>query len=143
MYKNIALTTLLALIILCGTITRASAQTAKEDPIDVAYKACLLKDTSCANIGDCAFVAYGKWDKEMQHAFSKLLAVTKKEKDQAALKASQKAWEAYRDATFHAYDNMFNLPGNKFCLARHTDRIEMVRDRTMQLRNYIETFKKK
>ncbi len=35
-----------------------SAQTRKEDEIDIAYFHCLDQDTSAGNIGDCAFVAW-------------------------------------------------------------------------------------
>ena len=121
----------------------AQTETKKEDHIDTEYKACLTKDTTCANISICAFTAYGKWDKEMDKAYNKLLKSLKKEKDKTALKQSQAAWKAYRDATFRSYDNMFDRTGDKWCQLRHDDRIAIVRARTLQLRNYSDAFKKK
>ena len=125
------------------TTSLCTAQTHKQEAIDDAYEKCLAADTSCANIGDCAFIAYGKWEKEMNDTYKKLLKALKKEKDKAALKQSQAAWVAYRDATFKSYDMMFNRPGGKWCRLRHDDRIDMVRARAIQLRNYMESLKKK
>ena len=119
-----------------------SAQTGKEDVIDIDFQDCLLKDTSSGNIDGCAFVAYGKWNKELDKAYDKLMKSLKKPKDKAALKQSQIAWKAYRDAEFTSYDNMFNCPGNKWCLLRQSGRIDIVRARTLQLRSYAESMKK-
>jgi len=119
-----------------------SAQEEKKDEIDITYQACLAKDSSTANISACAFVAYGKWNKEMDNTYKKLLKSLKKEKDRAALKQSQAAWVMYRDAEFKSYDNMFNLPGSKYCLIRQDGRINIVRARTQQLREYAEDLKK-
>ena len=133
-----------AAVILSLFITTAcTAQTKKEDEIDIAYQKCIATDTSTANIDACAFVAYAKWNKQMDEAYNRLMKKLKKEADKAALKQSQDAWIAYRDATFKSYDMMFNLPGCKWCLVRHDDRISVVRARALQLRNYAESFEKK
>jgi uncharacterized protein YecT (DUF1311 family) len=119
-----------------------SAQTTKEDAIDIAYNDCLLKDTSSGNIDACAFIAYGKWNKELDHAYDRLMKELRKSKDKAALKQSQTAWKAYRDAEFTSYDNMFNCPGNKWCMRRQNGRIDIVKARVLQLRSYYESMKK-
>ena len=121
---------------------KADAQSEKEDAIDLAYRNCLLKDTSSGNIDGCAFIAYGNWNKELDKAYDRLLKELKKSKDKAALKQSQTAWKAYRDAEFTSYDNMFNCPGNKYCLMRQNGRIDIVRSRALQLRGYYEALKK-
>ena len=118
------------------------AQTAKEDRIDAEYHKCLLKDTSYATLCNCSFEAFGKWDKEMDKTYKKLLNTLKKDKDKTALKQSQKAWLAYKDAEFNNYNNMFNQPGNKWSILRQDGRVEIVRARTLQLRNYLEALKK-
>ncbi len=132
----------LILIILLLPAFHAFSQTVKEDAIDIAYRDCLLKDTSSGNIDACAFIAYGKWNKELDNAYNKLMKSLKKAKDKTALKQSQTAWKAYRDAEFASYDNMFNRPGNKFCLMRQNGRIDVVRARVLQLRGYAESMKK-
>ena len=119
----------------------AMAQTAKQERIDDEYAKCLTKDTSYSNICNCAFEAFGKWDKEMDRAYKKLLNEVKKEKDKSAIRLSQKAWLAYKDAEFACYNDIFNQPGNKWSLLRQDGRIDIVRARTLQLRHYQESVK--
>jgi len=114
----------------------------KEDRIDIEYKACVAKDSSSANICNCAFVAYDDWNKEMESAYKKLMRTLKKDKDKDALKNAQAAWVAFKDAEFKSYDYMFNRPGGNYCGMRQDGRIDIVRTRTLQLRNYIESLKK-
>jgi len=135
--------TLLFILLTTFTVASASAQDRKQDDIDIQYCKCIAIDSSCAVVSDCAFRAYAAWEKQMKDEYDRLLRELKKEDDKLALKQAQSAWLAYRDATFTSYDFMFNLPGNKWCRQRHEDRISMVRDRTLQLRNYYELLRKK
>jgi len=135
----------LFLILLLTAGSESRAQTVrterKEDRIDIEYNECLNKDSSSANICNCAFVAYDKWNKEMDNAYKKILKNLKKEKDKNALKQAQAAWVVFKDAEFKAYDFMFNIPGPNWCSLRQDGRIDVVRARTLQLRSYAESFK--
>lgn len=130
-------------IFFCISGTVVYGQTEREDVIDLEYHDCLRKDSSYANICDCAFVAYGRWDKELNKTYDKLLKTIRKEEDKETLRQSQKAWLAYRDAEFTTYNYIFNLQGNRWCSIRQNERIEMVRSRTLQLRYYLESLKSK
>ena len=118
-----------------------NAQTRKEDQIDEDYHKCLMNDTSYAVLADCSFKAFEQWNKELNKAYGKLLEKIKKEKDREAMKQSQAARIAYKDAEFKAYNFVFNLPGNEMSIMREEGRIEVVRERTLQLRAYIEALK--
>ena len=126
-------------VLLVGTFCNSLAQTRKEDRIDEEYQKCIAKDTSYVNLSNCAFVAFAQWDKEMEKTYKKLLKATKKGKDMNALIQAQKAWVAYKNAEFNSYNNMYNLPGNKWSMLRLDSRIELVRARTLQLRGYLES----
>ena len=128
----------LLLIFLIGIATTTNAQTIKQDDIDKEYNKCIAADTSCAVVSDCAFRSYAKWEQQMKDEYDRLLHELKREEDKTALKDAQKAWLAYRDATFVSYDMMFNIPGDKWCRQRHEDRIDLVRSRALQLRDYYE-----
>ena len=110
--------------------------------IDVTYTECVEKDTSVGNICTCAFDAYAKWDKLMDREYKKLLKSLRLDKDKTALKQAQNAWIAYRDNEFKSYDNIFNHPGNKWCLLRANGRIDIVRARALQLQAYNNAFDK-
>ena len=135
--------TLLFLLLTTFSVATATAQNSKQEDIDVNYGLCVIKDTACPNVSDCAFRAYAAWEKQMQEEYERLLHELKKEDDKLALKQAQAAWLAYRDATFTSYDFMFDIPGNKWCRQRHEDRVGLVRDRTLQLRNYYLLLRKK
>jgi uncharacterized protein YecT (DUF1311 family) len=122
---------------------QCQAQVKNTNPIDVDYQHCLAKDTSTVNICNCAFVAYGKWNKEMDNSYKKLLKTLKKENEKAVLKQSQTAWLAYRDAEFKSHDYIFNIPGNKWCSLRQDGRIDIVKARVMQLQDYLTALKAK
>ncbi len=131
----------LFLLLSLTIITDCNAQTRKEDQIDEDYHKCLMNDTSYAVLADCSFKAFEQWNKELNKAYGKLLEKIKKEKDREAMKQSQAAWIAYKDAEFKAYNFVFNLPGNEMSIMREEGRIEVVRERTLQLRAYIEALK--
>jgi len=132
----------ISFLVFLFAVVHCSAQTIKEDHIDEEYHKCLLKDTGYVTICDCAFVAYEKWEKEMNNTYDKLLKTLKKEKEKTALKQSQNAWATYKEAEFTTYNYIFNIPGNKWCSIRQDGRIDIVRSRTLQLRNYLESLKK-
>ncbi len=136
--KSINIFLIISLLVLS---INASAQTRREDRIDEEYRKCLMKDTSYAVLADCSFKAYEKWDKELNKAYNKLIEKIKKEKNKEAMRQAQAAWRAYRDAEFNAYNYMFNQPGNEMAIMREEGRIEVVRERTLQLRAYIEALK--
>jgi uncharacterized protein YecT (DUF1311 family) len=127
----------LFLLLLC--VFQSPAQTKKQDQIDDEYEQCLRKDSSYTGISNCSFQAFGKWNKEMTKTYNKLISKLKTEKNKAAMKQSQKAWLAYKDAEFNSYNYMFNQPGNKWDILRQQGRIEIVRERTLQLRDYLES----
>ncbi len=79
----------------------------------------------------------------MKQTYNKLMRELKQKDEKDALKKSQTAWEGYRDATFLSYDLMFDKPGNQWSRLRHDDRIDMVRDRTLHLRGYYESLKRR
>jgi uncharacterized protein YecT (DUF1311 family) len=127
--------------LLCIAVN-GNSQVKKDNVIDTDYKKCKDKDTTVANICDCAFIAYGKWNKEMDNSYDRLLRSLKKENEKTALKESQIAWKAYRDAEFNTYDFIFNIPGTKWCSVRQDGRVDMVRARALQLQEYYETLDK-
>ena len=130
--------------LLCLYLLPAMAQeTRREDKIDITYRECLMKDTSVATRANCGFEAYKSWEHEMNIAYNRLLKELKKDKNKTALKQAQAAWIAYKNAEFASYDIMLNLPGGKWQGIRQDYRIEVVRERALQLRSYLETLKAK
>jgi uncharacterized protein YecT (DUF1311 family) len=126
----------------CPLLSRAQ-QTAEESPIDVAYYKCLAKDSSASGIAGCAFKAYGEWEDEVNKYYSRLLHMARKDTSGPSVENAQAAWMTYREQEFKVYDNMFNIPGNEWVRLRSESRIDVMRQRAMELRRYYEALEQK
>jgi uncharacterized protein YecT (DUF1311 family) len=113
----------------------------EEDPIDTALTACL--DTpdgqSTAGMVQCLVTAYGAWDAALNEAYRSLIdSLAPAQKD--ALKASQRAWIAYRDAEQKFLQSLMNAPGVGSIVNITTNQamVDMVKARVLLLRSYSE-----
>jgi uncharacterized protein YecT (DUF1311 family) len=110
-----------------------------EDPIDREYKTCIGNDTSSSTISNCAYIAYGKWESELERYYSRIMKALSKPADKTAFKQSEDAWVAFQNAEFGSFNHMFNIPGNKWYLLRLNSRIDVLKTRVLQLRQYYDT----
>ena len=120
-----------------------TAQTTEKDPIDVDYENCIGKDTSGSTISNCVYIAYGKWQSELDKYYDRIMKKLVKPKDKSSFKQAENAWLAYRSAEFSAYDNMFNKPGGNWYVLRLNSRVNVIRERVQQLRDYYEALDEK
>jgi len=134
---------LLSLICALFITLPCNAQQVNDDPVDEQYRECIKIDSTSGNICTCAYIAYGKYNEQMNKTYKKLLKSLKLPKEKTVLQQSQTAWMAYRDAEFKTYDVMFNLPGDKWCGIRQYDRLEIVKARIISLKNYLIALEKK
>lgn len=109
-----------------------------EEQIDREYKTCMGNDTSASTVSNCAYIAYDKWQNEMDRYYNRIVKGLRKPADKAIFKQSQQAWSAFRDAEFASYNHMFNIPGSKWYIIRLTSRIDVLRQRALQLKKYYE-----
>ncbi|MGN6568893.1 MAG: lysozyme inhibitor LprI family protein [Flavipsychrobacter sp.] len=133
---------LLGLIILFSFKSATHAQTTI-DPIDKAYANCKQAHNTPAGMANCAFDAYKSWNNELNKYYNRTLKLLRKQGDISSLKNAQKAWTAFRDAEFTAYNNMFNKSGDRWTAIRAENRIALVRARALQLRNYYDSLQVK
>lgn len=110
----------------------------KEEQIDREYKTCMGSDTSAGTVSNCAYIAYDKWQNEMDKYYNRIVKDLRKPTDKASFKQSQEAWLAFKDAEFASYNHMFNIQGSKWYILRLTSRIDVLRERTLQLKKYYE-----
>lgn len=90
-------------------------QTKKEQhPIDIFLTQCIEEHPADHGMRTCANEAEDKWNKELSKTYQTLLKTLNKP-SQSALKASQSAWEKYKDREFkfmrHFYDAVFKITG--------------------------------
>lgn len=108
-------------------------------PIDGFVNDCIARDNSPANLRNCLFVAYEKWDEELNRVYNELKG-NLSEKQKAALKASQLKWLEYRDREFDFIDRLYPEKGNANATLRAEDRLRMLRERVLALRGHLHGF---
>lgn len=112
-----------------------------EDPIDTALSHCLdMPDgQSTAGMVQCLVTAYGAWDAALNEAYKSLTdSLQPAQKD--ALKVSQRAWIAYRDAEQKFLQSLMNAPGVGSIVNITTNQamVDLVKARVLLLRSYGE-----
>jgi len=140
MYKKLIAKTLLVIALSFPVFAHAQDESYKEEDIDLEYRLCKLKDSSVSNICDCAFIAYDKWNKQLDAA-EKRLDKLLKEENRLQLKKSDTSWMAYKDQEFTLFDYIYSKQGNYWCTLRQDSRIDVIKTRTIQLRNYFEAIR--
>jgi len=127
---------LLSAVLNCSLI-RAD-DVAKKDPIDLEIDKMMDKDPSTQGVIVATDKGTQLWDAEMNKAYNDLMKKLP-EKERAALKKSQVAWLAYRDANTGLVTTVYgHAQGTMYLPMAHDEALERVKARTLQLRNYLD-----
>ena len=130
-------TLLFVLLSFVLTVSVGAQESKKEHPIDQWLAKCIQQDESTAGMRNCTARAYDMWDKELNKAYKSLMNNLSPD-GKKALKASQLAWIKYRDSESKFNDEITTLKGGTlYLLMGDSSRLEMVKDRTLELRRYI------
>ncbi|MBA3829123.1 MAG: DUF1311 domain-containing protein [Taibaiella sp.] len=129
------------IVLLLLSILAINAKAQSIDAIDQDYNKCKIEHNTAPGMSQCAYVAYGKWDSEMNRNYQRILKLLKKPADKSLFTTAQNSWKTFRDAEFAAYNSMFNRPGDKWTILRLESRINIVRVRTLQLYQYYDSLK--
>lgn len=105
--------------------------------IDKFEEVCISKNSTTAGMANCAYEARKKWDAEMNKYYKLLMAALDK-KGQNELRESQLAWIKFRDAEFKSIENMYNQMATMYIPVRSGDRMDIVKQRALQLKSYYE-----
>ncbi len=116
----------------------------KKHPIDIQYEKCLASkngQTTAGMIG-CAQKAYDLWDAEL-NKYYKLLINQLKADEKENLMKSQKSWIIYRDNEANFFDGVcINLEGTMYRPMAVNRQVEIVKQRTLELKSYCELLTK-
>ena len=108
------------------------------DPIDAKIKALSEKDPSTHGQMHALDEGYKLWDAELNRVYKETLAAIAPG-DRAAFVSSQKAWLNFRDREFDLQTALlFRLRGTMYGPIRIARRMEIVRQRALQLRDLRE-----
>lgn len=133
----IILSNLFVIVLISFSVTLAQEQK-QEHPIDNWLTKCIDKDSSTAGMRDCFGKAYDMWDKELNKVYKELMKKLGL-KGQKSLKEAQTSWIKYRDSEFKLNDEIIgSKEGTMWLTVSDGDRVEFVKQRTLELRRYWE-----
>jgi uncharacterized protein YecT (DUF1311 family) len=120
-----------------------SQEAEEKHPIDIALDKCMDKNPSTQGTVGCLEEAYKKWDAELNKNY-KALTLKMDAKQKAALLAAQRKWIEYRDLEFKAQISVYEtMQGTMFQPMAVNDRMEVVKKRALDLKNYLELLEMK
>jgi len=126
------------ILILLSSFTCLSQEAITD--IDTDMKNCLQNANSTTDQRNCINNAYDSWDKLLNTEYQNLINKLRKEEKELFI-ASQRNWIKYRDAEF-SFINSYYYDNNKgilfFVMGDHK-RMEMIKNRTKEIQEYIET----
>lgn len=122
------------------TITVLGQEESKH-PIDKALEACIDKNGSTAGMVECTDKAYAAWDKELNKNYGALMQGLKP-KQKETLRLAQLEWIKFRDQEFKLIDSIYDtLEGTMYIPMRIDSRMEVIRKRAIELKNYLDLAK--
>lgn len=146
--RAIALTLIAVLLLLPAFSTprqnkapSAQSSTTGKHRIDVFLDGCMEKNPSTHGMLNCLRQAHQMWDGEMNTVYKNLMTKLPM-KGQADLKASQRAWIAFRDREYKFMDTMFGQMDGTMYLPMHADAgMRLTKERALQLNSLLKTYK--
>lgn len=115
----------------------------QEKDIDLQLEKCLNTNISNSEKRKCIEVAEASWDKLLNKYYGLLIDKLPRE-SQNKLRESQRNWIKYRDTEFHFINEYFlnYKQGSQYYLIGDNKRLELVKKRTLELKEYYDYFDK-
>lgn len=129
------------LLLLLATSLSLMANAQETHPITKQLKACLSNPSNQTTAGmlSCIQDANDAWDKEMNEAYNKLMAVLSDE-EKTQLRDAQRNWIAYRDSELKFSSTMHgNMEGTMRRLSAASRAMEITATRAKELKAYLDT----
>ncbi len=116
-------------------------QAKKSYPIEQTLQSCIAKDFANDALLKCYQTAYTEWDKELNQYYKELKQLLNN-KQQRILKNAQRNWINYRDSEFSMLSTIYgSLNGNQWQLLIMATKVEIVKQRALELHDYIQTLR--
>lgn len=129
---------LIILSVIFFSIDLFSQETSDKHRIDIELEECLNNEwtQSTVDIMLCADNALNEWDKELNVVYQKLMKLLNDDQKKT-LRQAQKEWIKYRDLEFSNIDSIYEMDGTMWGQVRIMERLEIVKNRTLSLQNYL------
>ena len=103
-------------------------------PIDVALEQCLQKEDAYTNTAmlQCVGDAIASWDEELNAVYQRIMQMLDEE-ERAKLRASQRAWIAFKDLELNYLGVVYEDLGRIGQLSFGMDKLNLIKHRTLTL----------
>lgn len=119
---------------------KAKAGAESKHRVDAFLDACMEKNYSTQGMLSCLRQADAMWDKEMNSTYKKLLTKLTV-KGQADIRASQRAWIAFRDKEYKSINSVFSQQQGTMFLPMHADAsMRLTKERALQLQSLLDIY---
>lgn len=110
-------------------------------PADKYLSDCIAADPSTAGMTNCTIRAHALWESELNIKYVDLRNLLST-KQKLALRDSQRQWIIFRELEFKTIDAFYAaLDGTMHIPMRAADRLDIVKNRVLQLNSYIAIIK--
>lgn len=111
------------------------------DPIDKVERECISKTASTYEMNKCSQIAQQSWEKDIQNSLVELKKFLSSE-DYKKLQLSQSYWENYKNKDYALINSVISYKqGTMYLNFCEGWRTEIVKQRALILREYLNTFK--
>ena len=111
------------------------------DPIDKVERECISKTASTYEMNKCSQIAQQSWEKDIQNSLVELKKFLSSE-DYKKLQLSQSYWENYKNKDYALINSVISYKqGTMYLNFREGLRTEIVKQRALILREYLNTLK--
>jgi uncharacterized protein YecT (DUF1311 family) len=128
------------------TPTGALAEDDEKHPIERTMDDCMENNTSTSGMQKCATVAIEQWEVELNRIYNALMGKLDKE-GKEKLKTTQFLWLKHRDAEFETINSVYSVAeremggGTLWKLTPLIAKVEIVKNRTLELTRYLNDFR--
>ena len=136
MRRFFSCTTLFLVALLCSWQAAAATH-----PADKYLSDCIAADSTTAGMTNCTTRAHALWESELNVKYVDLRNLLSAQQ-KLALRDSQRQWLIFRDLEFKTIDAFYAaLDGTIHIPMRAADRLNIVKNRVLQLNSYIALIK--
>lgn len=125
------------------SLTKNSQESTSEDldPIDKAERDCISKTGNTNEMNRCSQIAQQSWEKDIQNNLAELKKFLSSE-DYKKLQLSQSSWKNYKNKDYELINSVISYKqGTMYLNFREGWRTEIVKQRALILREYLNTLK--
>ena len=128
--------------VLIATVTIYAQDTEEKHKIDIELENCLNDEFNHTTVAMmyCIDDALNAWDEELNRVYKELMTFLSTDQKNV-LRSAQKEWIKFRDIEYNNINSIYDFEGTMWGQVRLMKMLNIVKDRTMTLSDYLNAYK--